>query len=270
MIALTCALAVYLVVACAWSNSCAKEQLCGGLYDGKVIVEDSDGIGFVTSDSLTAELSPVLGQLTSMTLQQVNLGELQKFISSLDRIESAEVTRLSNNKIKVEVTPMVPVARVWPKVGRSYYVNREGKRISASPRYKVDVPQLYGEIPVGASPEVFLPLLDYLRSEPDMNKMITMISAADTSNIILVPAIRGHVVNLGDASNIPDKFHRLRRFYAEVMPTKGWEYYDTITLKWDNQVVATRRHGKLPKLDIEIIAELETEEDDIETVLTTQ
>ncbi len=270
IIVLTCVLAAYLVMVCVWSNSCAKHELCGGLSGGKIIVEDSEGIGFVTSDSLTAELSPMFNQLMSMTMEQVNLGELQSYISSLDRIESAEVTRLSNNKIRVKVVPMVPVARVWPLSGRSYYINREGKRISASRRYKVDVPQLYGGIPAGASPGMLLPLLDYLHSDPDMNKMITMISAADSSNIILVPAIRGHVVNLGNTSNISDKFRRLRKFYAEVMPTKGWEYYDTISLKWDNQVVATRRHGKLPKLDIEIIEELETEGDDIETVLTTQ
>ena len=96
-----------------------------------------------------------------------------------------------------------------------------------------------------------------------------MISAQDSANIILVPAIRGHVINLGKAVNIADKFNRLRRFYAEVMPKKGWEFYDTISLKWDNQIVATRRKGKLPKLGIEIIQDLEGGEANEDTALTT-
>lgn len=268
MIALTCIFFVYLIAVCVWSHSSAENELCGGLSGGKIHVEDSEGVGFVTSDSLTAELAPIFGELTSMPIKDVNLGELQAIVSRLDRIESAEVVRLANNKIRVTVVPMVPVARVWPSNGKSYYINRDGKRIAASRRYKVDVPQLYGEIPAGSTPEMLLPLFDYLKSDSDMNKMITMISAADSSNIILIPAIRGHVINLGDASNVSDKFRRLRRFYSEVMPKRGWDYYDTITLKWQNQVVATRRRGKLPKLDIEIIEELEVAEANEETVST--
>ena len=270
MIALTCVFTVYLIAVCAWSSSRADEQLCGGLSGGKIIVDDPDGIGFVTSDSLTAELMPLFGELTRTSMKDVNLGALQAAVASLDRIEKAEVVRLANNKIRVTVEPMVPVARVWPDKGQSYYINRAGKRIAASRRYKVDVPQLYGEIPRGSSPEMLMPLLDYLKSDSDMNKMITMISATDSANIILVPAIRGHVVNLGDASDVSDKFKRLRRFYETVMPARGWDYYDTITLKWRNQIVATRRRGKLPKLDIEIIEELENAEADEETVSTRQ
>jgi len=270
MIALTCVFTVYLIAVCVWSSSRADEQLCGGLSGGKIIVDDPDGIGFVTSDSLTAELMPLFSELTRTSMKDVNLGALQAAVASLDRIERAEVVRLANNKIRVTVEPMVPVARVWPDEGQSYYINRAGKRIAASRRYKVDVPQLYGEIPRGSSPAMLMPLLDYLKSDSDMNKMITMISAADSTNIILVPAIRGHVVNLGDASDVSDKFKRLRRFYATVMPEKGWDYYDTITLKWRNQIVATRRRGKLPKLDIEIIEELENAEADEETVSTKQ
>lgn len=268
-ISLTCLLVVYLVVVCNVCNNSAKEQMYAGLDQGKVLVDDPENIGFVTSEVLTKDLSSKLNALTEMRIHDVDLGALQTYISGLERIESAQVTRLANNKIRIKVKPLEPVARVWNLKGGSYYINRDGKRIPASRHYKVDVPQLYGEIPKGASPTVLLPLLDYLNSDADMNKMITMISAQDSANIILVPAIRGHVINLGKAVNIADKFNRLRRFYAEVMPKKGWEFYDTISLKWDNQIVATRRKGKLPKLGIEIIQDLEGGEANEDTALTT-
>ena len=34
------------------------------------------------------------------------------------------------------------------------------------------------------------------------------------------------------------------RFYREVLPVKGWNYYDTISVKWRGRVVATRREKK--------------------------
>lgn len=264
----TVALALYAIVTCAWASSKAGGQRCLGLHNGAVEVVDPDAVGFVHSDSITAELTPLLGDLTSKTVREINLGAIRNYINSLDKVESAQVFMLNNNKLQIRVTPMVPVARIWPASGRSYYINRQGKRIMASPRYSVNVPQLYGEVAPGASPQALLPLLDYLREHPDMNRTISMISAVDTANIILVPAFRGPVINLGDASRTDSKFAHLQAFYHEVMPVKGWEYYDTISLKWDGQIVATRRKNKLPKLDAEIIAELEDEGDEISTMTT--
>ena len=59
-------------------------------------------------------------------------------------------------------------------------------------------------------------------------------------DIILVPVIRGHVVNFGDTSLIADKFARIKSFYNNVMPVKGWDYYESLSVKWRGQIVATR------------------------------
>lgn len=255
-------LVIYLSVVCVWANWKSDQELCQGLENDRVEVNDRLHTGFVTSEEITAEILPLLGNLTSRRLTDIDLDSLQRYLAGLDKIESAGVMCLTNGRIRVSVEPMIPVARVWPARGQSYYVNREGKRISASSRYRLDVPQISGKY----SPEAIMPLLNYLKQDHDADNLITMISSADTTNIILIPAIRGHVINIGNADNLPDKFRRLRRFYAEVMPVKGWEHYDTISLKWDNQVVATRRNNKLPDLTVPIIAELENEGADLETM----
>lgn len=255
-------LAIYIVVACVWANMKADQELCSGLEGDRVEVDDYLHTGFVSSEELTAEIMPLLGDLTSRRISDIDLDSLQRYLIGLDKIETARVMALTDGRLRVRVTPMVPVARVWPSTGHSYYVNREGKRILASARYRLDVPQITGNY----SPTAMLPLLDFLKKDSDADNLITMISAADTANIILVPAIRGHVINIGTATDIPDKFRRLRRFYSEVMPVKGWEHYDTISLKWNRQIVATRRNNKLPDLTIPVIAELENEGDDLETM----
>lgn len=261
-------LGLYAAVACIWSHSQSRSALCAGLEQGCVQVVDDDSTGFVTSRELTDELSPLLGNLTERRLSDIDLDSLRRHLTSLDRIETAEVLRLNNNLLRIRVVPMVPVARIWPDNGRSYYVNRDGKRIAATSRYHIDVPQLAGNFGGDYSPVRLLPLLDYLHSHPDIGRLVTMISARDSADIILVPAIRGHVVNIGDVSDIDDKFARLTRFYSEVLPVKGWEHYDTISLKWSGQVVATRRHGKLPDLTVQIIDELEHDDVDPESVTT--
>lgn len=246
------ALLLYVVIGCIWAHAGARSVKCAGLEGDRVAVDDPSGSGFIMPDTLTAELAPMLGNLADTPVGEVNLVAIKKYLDAMEKIEKSEVLMLNNNRLRIRVTPMVPVARIWPESGKSYYVNRDGKRVVATSRYKTDVPHIRGNFPAGSSPERLMPLLDYLNSNPDMNKMITMISAADTSNIILVPAVRGHVINLGDASNVYSKFSRLRAFYSKVMPVKGWTFYDTISLKWDGQVVATRRRNKLPDLRIPV------------------
>ncbi len=259
-------LGLYLIVATGWSRFSARTQKVPGLEKGLVEVIDPENTGFVTPEEITAELLGSLpDSLQKLSYQDLDLAQIQARLRGLDKIESAEVVRLSNDYLRVRVTPLKPIARVWTD-GSSYYVNREGKRIAASSKYRIDVPQIVGRFDSLHRATSLVPLLDALAEQQDLEKMITMINADDSLNIILVPAIRGHVINLGSISNIDSKLERLQTFYRRVLPAKGWEHYDTISLKWDGQVVATRRHGKLPDLTVRVIEELEQELDSPETM----
>ena len=51
----------------------------------------------------------------------------------------------------------------------------------------------------------------------------------------------GQIIDFGSVANYENKFKKLLLFYEKVMPVRGWDTYDTISLKWMHQVVATRR-----------------------------
>lgn len=264
-------LAFYLVVAVGWSRISAKTERCAGMENGRVEVVDPNHYGFITSKEITAEMLGWLpDSIRGLNWAQFDLNQLQDRLNGLDKIERAEVVRLSDDCLRVRVWPMKPVARIWPSHGRSYYVNRDGKRILASAKYHIDVPQVRGDFDSIRPETTILPLLDDLAADPDMEQMVTMIDATDSVNVMLMPAVRGHVVNLGRPENVALKLSRLKKFYRQVMPVKGWEFYDTLSLKWRGQIVATRRNAKLPDLSVEIIQELEHEGDDLATMATAQ
>ena len=262
-------LVFYLVVSVSWSRFKASQQLCEGLEGDRVEVVDPDSTGFVTSRELSAEIAAFLGDIKGTPISQLNLHALSNHLNSIDKIESAEVTALNDNRIRVRVVPMHPLARIWTADGRSCYVNRQGKRISAGRRYHMDVPQIAAKTD-SQTVATLLPLLDYLDANPTLSRVVTMINARDTNNIILIPAIQGHVINIGHGRNAASKFGRLERFYREVLPVKGWQYYDTISVKWDGQVVATRRAEKVRDFSVQIIDELENEGDDLATMATSE
>lgn len=237
-------MAVYMIVALSMTSRNAASQPCAGLL---IQVRDSASHPFVTAAELSRELGSLPDRLPGMRLADVNTDSIETVFRAIDKIENVRVLALTDGHILVDVDPMEPVARVFPTSGRSYYINRSGKRIEASPRYHVDVPVISGAFPdTSFTPRHLIPLLDWLDEHPHWGSLVSSIKADSPSDIIIVPAIRGHVVNLGHIDNLDSKFARLKRFYEEVMPARGWNTYDTISLKWGGQAVATRRLKHLP------------------------
>lgn len=114
----------------------------------------------------------------------------------------------------------------------------------AEPRYHLDVPVLMGSFDSLHPAERLLPLLDYIAHDRLAGALVSTVTQEPGGNIIIIPTVVGHVVNFGDTSMVDDKFLRLRTFYRKVLPTVGWQHYDTIAVKWRGQVVATRRHKR--------------------------
>ncbi len=238
------AMTVYLVVALSYVRGNASTRLCQGLH---IVVRDSTSHPFVTAAELRRELGTLPDKLSSLPLRAINTDSIEHLFEAIDKIESVKVVELTDGHILVDVEPMQPIARIFPSKGRSYYINRAGKRIAASARYHTDVPIIRGDFPDDSfTPASIIPLLDYLDEHPSWGALVSSIKADSPSDIIIVPVIRGHVINLGDLSDLDSKFTRLSKFYELVMPYKGWNTYDTITLKWNGQAVASRRIKSLP------------------------
>lgn len=200
---------------------------------------------FVSVADIMQELGIDPDTLGRCLRSDFRLGELEERLKASDKLQSANVNVLTDGSIVVDVEPMVPVARVFDTGKPSYYINASGKKISAELRYHIDVPVLVGSFDSIHPAHRLLPVLNYIADHEVANAMIATVTQEPDGNIILVPNMVGHVINFGDTSKVADKFARLHTFYRHVAPTKGWEFYDTIAVKWDDRVVATRREKEM-------------------------
>lgn len=141
--------------------------------------------------------------------------------------------------------------------------------MTANHRFRLDVPVITGHFDSINNAVSLIPLVERLANNPDWNAIVAQISIDPKNHdVILVPMIRGHVVNLGDTSDIDNKLERVMLMYHKVLPLKGWNYYDTISVKWGGQVVATRRQKKIAEPLIRFDQEGdETEIEDVNSML---
>lgn len=231
-------LVIYMVVAFTITGNKAQQELCKGV---DIDVHDDAGLKFVTVEDIVHEIGNENNKYLTMKVGDINTHKLENQLNAIDKIERVNCVFYNNSRLRIDVMPLVPVARVFNS-GKSYYINREGKKMMADPRYQVDVPIIVGKFNNQFKELSILPLLSYIKNDSTWNSLVSSIKINPQNNdIIIVPMIKGHVINFGDTTMIENKFARIKTIYKDVFPEKGWNYYDTISVKWNGQVVATRR-----------------------------
>ena len=240
---LSLALSLYLVIGLATTNGMASEAQCNGV---KISVSQNAMSPFVTADDIDHELGGIVASADTALAASYNLRDIEHRLAALSIIESVNCQRLANDVIAIDVVPMVPVARVFDNRG-SYYINKAGKHLLASARYQIDVPVIIVDNDSLTNASVIIPLLDQINANATWAQLVGALKVDRRGDIYIVPTVSGHIINIGDGSNFDDKMKRLFAFYNQVLDVKGWNYYDTISVKYANQVIGRIVPGKLRK-----------------------
>ena len=213
---------------------------------------------FINSALIDEQLGRLRARIASLPADSVNTLQIERMARAMDNVESARCLELNDRAIELDVVPLIPVARVFDTSdSSSFYINAQGKRMSPRLDYFCDVPVVVGDFSWAdkADPKSAIPVIRYLEADTAMGNLISSITISRKGDIYLVPMMRGHVVALGDTSDIANKMKRLRVFYRQVLPVKGWEHYDTISVKWRGQVVATRAQKAKPHAALPVVEE---------------
>lgn len=214
-------------------------------YKLDVVLSDPSN-PFVTEQEVLENAFSVLPEnFTMMPLDSIDLQEVEDRLNAIDNIEEANVYCVycaDRQFLRAEVSAMRPVARVFDSTG-SYYINRQGKRLTANYRYRVNVPVVVGEFNDRLRPTYVIPLVNYMNNDRRFNSLVSSLEVEPDGDIIICSMIVNARINFGDTTNIKDKIQRIMLAYTKVLPVRGWDFYDTISVKFDNQIVAHRRSG---------------------------
>ena len=247
-----------------WAHQEAARHVCTGIevsVDGDSPLDGGTNrpMDSVIQQGVLQELTKYPKKITGVPLNALNTRDIEKYLGKLSNFESVNCMVTSSGKLRVRVVPLIPVMRVF-FAGSSYYINKDGKHIDSNAEFYNDVPVVSGTFTRQFQPKDVLPLIRYINDDQMLSELVNMVVAHDAHNLILVPRVQGHVVNFGDTTRLDEKKQALALFYKKVMPYKGWEEYDTISVKYRGQIVATRRDkSRLNQAEIDV-EEIDPEE----------
>lgn len=222
-----------------------EEQLCA---DIKIEITGTEKEMFINEDDVI-DLINASGNIKERKMGAVDLKALETALQKNLWIKHANLFFDNNRILHINIEEREPVARVFTEDGQSFYVDSTALRLPLSEKLSARVPVFTGfptNKPVLSNPDSVLlkGLTDigkYIYADSFWMAQVSQINITPQATFELVPLIGNHVVVLGNAENIDDKFNRLYTFYKQAWLQNGINTYSKINVQFNNQVVAVRR-----------------------------
>lgn len=173
-------------------------------------------------------------------VKEVERDEIADTVLTSPYLERCEVSVSMGNNIIVKAVQRRPIVRVF-RGNEEYYLDVHGKKIPLSEVGSCDVIVANGMLKKGSAIEQVWKMACYLDSHPKYGCIFDQIYINEEGDMLLVPKISNHYVEMGDIENLDSKFEHLVRFYRKAMPKVGWQAYSKVSLKYRGQVICTKR-----------------------------
>lgn len=199
----------------------------------------------VIRQGVASQLSRYPHKLKGEKIADINLQKLEDYLGKFSNFETVECSINPDSRLRITVTPIKAEVRVFENDGNSFYINRYGKRINADAEFFIDVPVLISSKKNDQYIRSALSVIRQTSTDAELEPLIAAYKLDGPNDILLIPRLHGHVINFGDSTRIAEKKAALLTAYREILPAKGWNTYDTISVKFKNQIVASRRNKAL-------------------------
>jgi cell division protein FtsQ len=177
---------------------------------------------------------------------ELDLKQLENRIETNKYVSRAEAYRDVKGNLMVYATQNRPIARLLRPDAPDAYISDEGEVLPVSDKYTARVMLVSGDFSAkmlrqkpeeGEEASRVFELIRYISEHELWKAQIAQMEISREGEIILLPQVGKQQIEFGKAEGIEDKFEKLKLFYEQILPRKGWNYYDKVNLKYQDQIV---------------------------------
>ncbi|MDA0195198.1 MAG: hypothetical protein O2887_11465 [Bacteroidetes bacterium] len=184
--------------------------------------------------------------ITGTPLTDIELRRLEKNVEKHPYVQKADIYRDLQGVLSVEVKQKKPFARLFKRNGTDFYITETGELIPESDKYTARV--LILEMENGGmignknmdETEYGIRLFDLLKkisTDELWKSQIAGIFIDRDGEIVIQPQITKQRIEFGQPDNINAKFNKLRIFYQQILPARGWNIYARVNVKYEKQII---------------------------------
>lgn len=180
-------------------------------------------------------------------VRQVDCKQVSEAVSHVPFLTNISTTVSISGKIVIHANQRHPVARLFYG-NQERYIDLDGIVIPTSNLGECNVVIATGEALDSISSDsahaqinTLWQVACYLDGHPDYKVLIDQLHIQRNGEVLMVPKVGDQIIELGDASDLDNKFADLIAFYRNGMTRAGWHTYSKISLKYNGQVVCTKK-----------------------------
>ncbi len=189
--------------------------------------------------------------LIGRKMDDINMHDLEKKLKANPFIASARVFADMNGVIMVEITQRQPMMRMMNQFDQDFYIDQHGLKLPLSDNFTARVLAANGfiEEPFGNKIDTLHTALAkdvyktaaFITKDSLWNAQIAQIYVNADHEMELIPRVGNQHILIGNADSLKNKFDNLLAFYKQAIPRMGWDAYQTINIKYANQVIGVKK-----------------------------
>ena len=193
---------------------------------------------FITDQTVSKLLIQNQRPLTEQPKDIIDLNELEVALNSNSMIKKAEVFMSVEGELYTEIEQKRPIARVSSNA--SYYIDDDGSYMPLSSNYTARVPLVTGNVNKDSLETVY-EFASAVDQDEFLKKHVIEIRQNDDNTIDFRIRKSDFTVHLGTLKKLGKKINNFKAFYQKAFKDKILETYTRVDLKFDKQVICTKK-----------------------------
>ncbi len=250
------AMIAYYFLALGFVSERRHAQLCTSV---DIAILDSVRSRFVTIDDISLMVENRSHKLAGKLFDSIDTRKIGQRLNDYAPVRQANVYKTADGALHIDICQRTPVVRIINRHGESYYIDDQGDILKHSSRYCAHILVANGHISLRPEQKNFnvftsessegkrnimrelFDLANYINDDKFWKAQIQQVYVNEDGDFELIPRVGAHVIIFGAFDKPDEKFSKLESFYRNGLNVKGWNTYDVINLKYEGQIVATKR-----------------------------
>ena len=193
---------------------------------------------FIDSKNITKYLTENHISFNGTLISDIDFVSIEEALNEHPYIIKAEIYTHQKGKINILLKNRIPYVRVITN-SDDFYLDSNMVKFPLNNILTENVLIITGKFDYNDTKAKGL--IKLINNNEFWESQITQIHFNDEDDVILITRVGDQLIEFGDLDNQEDKLNNLNIFYKKVMPVQGWQKYSKVSLKFNNQIVCTKK-----------------------------
>ena len=193
---------------------------------------------FLTKDIVLQYIEKHNFAYDGVVLSKFYLNDLEEVLLKHPAVKKAEVYSNQQGVMNLKLQQRKAIVRI-KTASADYYLDEDGFEMPLSKAYTPRVIVVSGDVNQQHHASIYA-FIQIINKRGFWKSQIMQLHFSG-DEVVLIPRVGNQKIHFGRLVNSTEKLDNLYQFYKQAMPVKGWQTYSDISLKYNNQIVCTKK-----------------------------